>query len=325
MKKKRLTAAHAPALLASLLFACSLEVSAHDVPPVPEPLSLDDLAVAFGWTFDQEVTVENVGDHLNVLFGVGGNIAVSVGDDGVLIVDDQFPQMMKKIKRAIRGLGGKKVDMVVNTHWHFDHAEGNLTLGKEDTLIVAQKNSRTMMFEDHIINLVGVSYEQKAYPASAYPDITYDNTMQIHMNGETVDLMHFGPAHTTGDTAVIFRGSNAVHLGDVFNNAGYPFIDADNGGSIDGVIAFCAGVLGEIDEATVVIPGHGPIATYQDLADYISMLQTIRDRILKLVASGASLNEIQAAGITREFDEKQGDPTMVINRAYVSLTHKYTH
>lgn len=221
---------------------------AHDGPAVPTPVSLDALLNAFGWDMaTAEVTSQKIADDFYVLFGVGGNVAVSLGENGVLIVDDQFPQMMKKIKRAIRGLGGKKVDMVVNTHWHFDHAEGNLTLGKEDTLIVAQKNSRTMMFEDHIINLVGVSYEQKAYPASAYPDITYDNTMQIHMNGETVDLMHFGPAHTTGDTAVIFRGSNAVHLGDVFNNAGYPFIDADNGGSIDGVIAFCAGVLGEID------------------------------------------------------------------------------
>tara|TARA_B100000676_G_scaffold312383_1_gene386311 strand:+ start:1643 stop:2596 length:954 start_codon:yes stop_codon:yes gene_type:complete len=309
--------------LAGLLLASSNVAFAHDAPPTPEPMSLDELSGAFGWSFDTEITTESVTDDLHVLFGVGGNIVVSVGDDGVLIVDDQFPQMMKKIKRAIRKLGGKKVDMAITTHWHFDHAEGNLTLGPEGTWLVAQKNSRDMMADDHVIDLVGVSYLQKAYPESAWPDITYDTTMQLHMNGEQVDLMHFGAAHTTGDTAVWFRTSNAVHMGDVFNNSGYPFIDFGNGGSIDGVIAFCEGVLDAIEEDTVVIPGHGPLATYADMAAYVDMLKTIRARIVKLVQAGASLAEIQAAGVTREYDEKQGDPAMLVNRAYMSLTHKH--
>lgn len=310
------------AITAGLLLLAGI-VQGHDAPATAEPIPLDELSVAFEWSFDEAITTEKVTDNLHVLFGTGGNIAVSTGDDGVLIVDDQFPQMMKKIKRAIRKLGGKKIDMAITTHWHFDHAEGNLALGPEGTWLIAQKNSRDMMADDHVIDLVGVSYNQEAYPESAWPDITFDTTMQLHLNGEQVDLMHFGAAHTTGDAAVWFRGSNAVHMGDVYNNSGYPFIDFGNGGTIDGVIAFCEGVLDAIDEDTVVIPGHGPIATYQDMADYVAMLKTIRDRIVKMVKAGASLAEIQAAGITREYDEKQGDPARVINRAYMSLTHKH--
>ena len=266
---------------------------------------------------------KKISDSFYVLFGVGGNIALSIGDDGVLLVDDQFPQVMPQIKAKIRELGGDNVDFAVNTHWHFDHAGGNLTLGPEGTWLVSHSNSREMMQDDHIINLVGVSYDQKAYPESAWADLTFDETMQFHLNGERVDLMHFGAAHTTGDTVVIFRGTNAVHLGDVYNNAGFPFIDVGNGGNLDGIINFCQATLDQINEDTVVIPGHGPIATYQDLANYIDLLTTIRARILALIKRGASLEEIQAAGVTKEWEDWGGDPTLLVNRAYVGLTHKY--
>ncbi len=309
--------------LISLLMLSSLTCYSHDAAPVPEPLDLPGLLGAFGWDPKKiEITVQTVGDNLHVLFGMGGNIAVSVGDDGVMIVDDQFPSVMKKIKKAIRKLGGKKVDFAINTHWHFDHAEGNLALGPEGTLLVAQANSREMMKQDHVINLVIASYDQKAYPENAWPDITYDDTMQFHFNGERVDLLHFGPAHTTGDTAVIFRKHNAVHLGDVYNNAGYPFIDAGNGGTLDGVIEFCSETLKQINEDTIVIPGHGPITDYQALSDYIDMLQTIRDRMMAMIENGASLDEIYAANITKEWDEAKGDNTGFINRSYMSLSHK---
>ncbi len=131
--------------------------------------------------------------------------------------------------------------------------------------------------------------------------------------------MHFGPAHTTGDAAVIFRGANAVHLGDVFNNAGYPFIDAGNGGDMDGMIRFCSAVLAEIDAETTVIPGHGPVTDYQSLEDYTTMLSAVRDRIAKLIANGADLEAVLAAKPTAEFDERYGDPGLLINRAFASL------
>ncbi len=295
----------------------------HDAPAVPEPMDLDQLLEVFGWDLDNaKIETHQVGDNLYVLFGLGGNIAVSVGEDGVLIVDDQFPELIPDIKSAIKKIGGDGVDFAINTHWHFDHAEGNLALGPEGTWLVSQANSRQMMLNDHVINLVIASYGQKAYPKSALPTMTFDDTMQFHFNGELIDLKHYGPAHTTGDTAVIFRGSNAVHLGDVYNNAGYPFIDAGNGGTIDGVIEFCTATLAEINKDTVVIPGHGPIADYQALVDYITMLKTIRHRMMALIEKGASLEEVYSAKVTADWDDKNGDNKGFINRAYMSLTHK---
>ena len=307
--------------LMTLSVACS--AVAHQAPAVPKPVGLDELAKAFSWDFaNTAITSQKIAENLYVLFGAGGNIGVSIGADGVFIVDDQFPQLVPKVRAAIKELGGGKVDFAVNTHWHFDHAEGNLVLGPDGTWLVAQRNSREMMKQDHIVNLVNIAYDQKAYPESAWPDITYDETLQFHLNGETIDLMHFGPAHTTGDSAVIFRGSNAVHLGDVFNNAGYPFIDAGNGGTLDGVIHFCSETLKQIDKSTVVIPGHGPVTDYQGLADYVDMLSTVRERMMRLIKSGASLDDVIAARVTSEFDGKMGDNERFINRAYLSLTHK---
>lgn len=288
---------------------------AHD-----ENLSLDELLDAFGWDFSQvEIRTEKVTDNFYVLFGAGGNIGVSVGSQGVFIVDDQFPEMIPKVGDAIRAIGGGGVDFAVNTHWHFDHAEGNLALGPGGTWIVSQANSREKMLGDHVINLVALKYLQKAYPKSALPVITYDDRMQFHFNDEQIDLMHFGPAHTTGDTAVIFRGSNVVHLGDVYNRSGYPFIDADNGGDLAGMIAFCQAVLDEIDETTVVVPGHGEISDYAGLKNYIEVLSTLHERFTRLIKRGKSLEEVIAEAPTKDFDATWGDNQNFVNRAYASV------
>ncbi len=293
-------------------------------PAFADVATLDELMAVFGWNFDTVVIeAQKLDDGFYVLFGVGGNIGVSIGEQGVLIVDDQFPQVMPKIKAKIAELGGGDIDFAINTHWHFDHAEGNLALGPEGTWVVSQANSRDMMAESHIINLVAMQYEQESYPEDARPIITYDDRMQFHFNGERIDLLHFGPAHTTGDTAVIFRGVNAVHFGDVFN-AGYPFIDVDNGGDLDGMIAFCSAVLAEIDENTAVIPGHGPVSDYDGLASYIDMLKTVRERIAGLIAEGKDLDAVIAAKPTAEFDAQYGDASGLgfVNRAYTSLVRK---
>ena len=267
-----------------------------------------------------EVTSEQIGEGLHVLFGVGGAVAASIGDQGVLIVDDQFPGMVPKIQATIRELGGGDIDFAINTHWHFDHADGNLVLGPEGTWLVSQENSRDWLTRDNVINLVTQTREQPAYPADALPSITFERHMRFHFNGEPIDLLHFGPAHTAGDAAVIFRNHNAVHMGDVFNNAGYPFVDADNGGSLAGMIAFCQGVLDAIDADTVVVPGHGPIADRQALQDYVDMLSTIHDRIEAMISDGASLDQVVAAELTTEWDEQWGDPANFLNRSYTSMT-----
>jgi len=303
-------------MIAALLLA-SVSSAAQD------PLTLDELLGEFGWSFESaEIRTQKVGKGLYVLFGLGGNIAVSIGEQGVLVVDDQFPEMIPKVNAAIREIGGGEIDFAINTHWHFDHAEGNLVLGPAGSWIISQSNSRDMMQSTHLINLVAMSYEQQRYPADALPVITYDDRMQIHFNGEQIDLLHFGPAHTTGDTAVIFRGHNAVHFGDVFNNTGYPFVDADNGGDIDGMIAFCSGVLDELTPDSIVIPDHGEISDYQGLADYIDMLKTTRSRIAKHMEEGSSIDAILAANPLADLDERYGDSAQFIDRVYTSLAKK---
>lgn len=311
------------AIPGALLLLLAHQAVAHQAPPVPEPMSLEDLTASVNWDLDgATITTQKISDELYVLFGTGGNIAASIGEDGVLLVDDQFPQLMPKIKAALKALGNGEVDFAINTHWHFDHADGNLALGPAGTWLVSQTNSREMMKQDNLINLVFASYEQKAYPPKAWPVITFDTSMQFHFNGEQIDLLHFGPAHTTGDAVVIFGTSNAVHLGDVFNYANYPFIDVGNGGDLDGVIRFCNATLARINEDTTVIPGHGPVTDRQALVDYVSMLTTIRDRMLVLIEQGASLQDVYDAEVTREWDERFGDSTGFVNRAYMSLTHK---
>ncbi|HVY66013.1 MAG TPA: MBL fold metallo-hydrolase [Gammaproteobacteria bacterium] len=268
------------------------------------------------------ITTQKLADDFHVLFGVGGNILVSIGGNGTLIVDGQFPQMVPKYKAKIGELGGGKIDFVINTHWHFDHSDGNTVLGPDGTWIVANEKSRQMLLKNNVINNVVSKREQPKYPETALPVITYDNSMRFHFNGETIDLLHYGPAHTTGDTAVVFRQHKTVHMGDVYNNAGYPFIDADNGGSLNGVIEFSSKVLQQIDQDYIVVPGHGPVANYQALADYVAMLTTIRDRMKALIDSGATLQQVTAARITSEWDKQKGDPAAFLNRSYASLTRK---
>ena len=289
-----------------------------------EELSLSELLTRFGWDFDATpITTEKVGDGLYVLFGVGGNIAASVGEQGVLIVDNMFPEMIPKVEAAIKEIGGDGIDFAVNTHWHFDHAEGNLAVGPAGTWIVAHEHSAQMMAKANPIYLPRVTtYQQQAYPPDARPVITYDDRMRFHFNGGAIDLIHAGPAHTAGDTAVIFREHNAVHFGDVFNNAGYPFIDVDSGGGVNGMIRFCETILAEIGDDGIVIPGHGPVTDAAALKAYIEMLKTVRERVLAMMNEGKSLLEIVTARPTAEFDETYG-PEMqslgFVDRVYTSL------
>ena len=268
-----------------------------------------------------EIRTEQVGDNLFVLFGLGGNIAASVGDQGVLIVDTQFPELVPKYRAALAELGGETIDFAIDTHWHYDHADGNQRLGPEGVWIVAHENSRAMMTRDKQINTVTRPLiSQPAYAAAALPVATFSDRMQMHFNGETIDIMHFGPAHTTGDAVVVFRDHNAVHMGDVFISVGYPFVDADNGGDLDGMIEFIQSVIDELEPGAVVIPGHGPITDYAALERYVEMLSDVRDRIAALIADGATLEQVIAARPTAAWDAEFGNPAGLIDRAYASLS-----
>jgi cyclase len=314
-----------PALVAvlSLLFSWVIIPGAATAGETEAEMGLDELLSSFGWNLDEvEIRSQKLDHRLYVLFGAGGNIAASIGEQGVLIVDDQFPELIPKIEAAIAELGGGNIDFAINTHWHFDHAQGNLALGPDGTWLVSQANSRAMMLGSNRIDLVVAKYRQQPYPAAALPVIAYEDRMQFHFNGERIDLIHAGPAHTTGDTAVVFRDSNAVHMGDVFNNTGYPFIDAGNGGEIDGMIAFCRAILAEIQPDTKVIPGHGEVTDYAALERYVAMLQTTRDRVAALIEGGSSLQEVIDAKPTADLDEIYGDVSNslgFVDRVYTSL------
>ena len=311
-------------LITSLFLSLSIYASYHKKPENEYEEGQQAVLDAFGWDFDEaEITIESISDNIHVLFGLGGNILVSTGEDGVLLVDDQMPELKYKILRSLRKIGGKSVDYIINTHWHFDHAEGNLAFGPDGAKIVAHENSRKMMLNPKPINLSFIVYPQQPYPLNAVPQITYQDTMKLHLNGDQIELYHFGHAHTTGDTAIYLRNSNVLHMGDVFNMTGPPFIDAGNGGSIDGIIHFCEEILKVVNDETVVVPGHGPISTTEDLQTYIDMLSVVRDRIQGQILEGKSLQEIIESDPTKEWRDKFGDGPFivgVIDRAYAGMT-----
>ena len=269
---------------------------------------------------EAKIRIQKITDNLYLFFGLGGNIAVSIGDDGVLIVDDQIPSLIPKIKDAIKEIGGGDLVYTINTHWHFDHAEGNLALDPNITKIISQSNARDYMSRGGLIDMVSSRINQEPYPDYALPVITYENGMTLYFNDEEIEIVHFGPAHTSGDSAVIFHNQNAIHYGDVFVTEGYPFIDVSSGGSIDGIINFLSKSLEKLKPGAIILPGHGETGNIQDVKDMISMLETVRDRISKMIDEGKSLQEVIDAKPTKDFDEKYPDWLgNFVNRAYASL------
>jgi glyoxylase-like metal-dependent hydrolase (beta-lactamase superfamily II) len=271
-----------------------------------------------------ELKTEKVGDGLYVICCVGGNVVASVGADGVLIVDTgQFAELVPRYLAAIRAVGGRKVDIAINTHFHVDHVEGNRVLGLTGTTLIAQANTRDILAHDRTVNtVVRAPTSYPPFPTEGLPMITFKDSMQLNFNGETIDLMYTGPAHTAGDAAIIFRNHNAAALGDVLNTAGYPFLDTENGGDLDGAIKFCETVLGDLRPGAVVIPGHGPVTTYEGLKEYIAMLKGVRAKLAALIKKGATMEEVMAAKPTAEWDARWGNPMRIINRGYLSLTRK---
>ena len=284
-------------------------------------LSTDEAVVALlGSPDETEIRIQKITENLYLFFGLGGNIAVSIGDDGVLIVDDQIPSLIPKIKDAIKEIGGGDLVYTINTHWHFDHAEGNLALDPNITKIISQSNARDYMSRGGLIDMVSSRINQEPYPDYALPVITYENGMTLYFNDEEIEIVHFGPAHTSGDSAVIFHNQNAIHYGDVFVTEGYPFIDVSSGGSIDGIINFLSKSLEKLKPGAIILPGHGETGNIQDVKDMISMLETVRDRISKMIDEGKSLQEVIDAKPTKDFDEKYPDWLgNFVNRAYASL------
>ncbi|HUF76388.1 MAG TPA: MBL fold metallo-hydrolase [Longimicrobiales bacterium] len=257
-------------------------------------------AASLAQDFSQvQITTTPVRGSIYMLQGSGGNIGVSVGDDGTFIVDDQFAPLTEKIQAAIRQLTPNPVEFVINSHWHYDHTGGNENFGRAGALIVSQDNSRRRMETRQVISLNGTV--QEPYSAEGLPKITFHDAMRFYYNGDLIDVLHHGPGHTDGDAVVYFRDTNVVHTGDMFVRYGLPFIDNPNGGSIDGMIDATWAIAGLIDDDTVIIPGHGQLSNRSDLLAYRDMLVDVRSRIRGLMAEGRSADQIVAANPTEGY------------------------
>ena len=269
--------------------------------------SLALVAQAQGTDFSKvEIETIKFNDSTYMLLGAGGNIGLSVGDDAVFIIDDQFAPLAPKIKAAVARITAKPVQFLLNTHFHFDHTGGNEAFGKDGALNVAHDNVRRRMSSLQLISLVGQVSRQEASPKVALPVVTVANELTFHINGEEVYAFHAPRAHTDGDLIVHFRKGDIVHMGDTFFNGMYPFIDTGSGGSADGVVAAADRVLALAGDKTRIIPGHGPLASKADLQDYRDMLAAVTQRIKTLRRGGQSDERIRAANPTAEFDARFG-------------------
>jgi cyclase len=248
-----------------------------------------------------------------MLVGQGGNIGVSVGNDGAFVIDTQFAPLSDKIQAAVTAAGGDTIAFVINTHWHGDHVGGNANFANNGAVVMAQDNVR--------VRLEGSNAE-----AAAMPTVTFPDRMSFHWNGNDVNLMHVAPAHTDGDSVIHFTNLNVFHMGDTFVNGGYPFVDLDSAGNFDGIIAAAESVLARSNAATRIIPGHGALATRADLQTYVDVLKTIRSRFQALIDQGRSEDQVVAAGVTSEWDATWGtgfmNPERFTRLAYQSLTRQ---
>jgi glyoxylase-like metal-dependent hydrolase (beta-lactamase superfamily II) len=255
-----------------------------------------------------EVKAEKVAEGLYMLTGAGGNIGLSVGTSGSFVVDDQYAPLTDKILAAIKAITKDPVRFVVNTHWHGDHTGGNENMGKAGAFIVAHDNVRKRMSTEQFLAAFKVTTPPS--PEGALPVVTFAEGLTFWWNGEEIRVHHVAPAHTDGDALVHFVKADVVHMGDLFFNGGYPFIDTSSGGTVDGVIAAADGVLKTVTEKTRIIPGHGPLATKADLQAYRDVVKACRDRIAKLKAEGKNRDAVIAARPTADYDAKWGQGFM---------------
>lgn len=248
----------------------------------------------------QDVTVKTskVAGNVYMLQGRGGNIGALIGQEGILIVDDDYKAVSEKLAAALKELGSASPKFVFNTHWHGDHTEGNEFFGKQ-SIIVAHANVRKRLLDPPVI------FGQKTAPYApfALPMITYTASMSIQFNGEEVKAVHYPNGHTDGDTVVFFMGSNVVHLGDDFFVGRFPFVDLDSGGSVQGLINNVGSLLSTIPADAKLIPGHGPVATISDLKAYHTMLIESSKIVTDGMKAGKSLDDMKKAGLPEKFKE----------------------
>jgi cyclase len=272
-----------------------------------------------------QIKAQKVSGSIYMLEGAGGNIGVSVGDDGIVIVDDQFAPLAEKIRAALKDITDKPVRFVINTHWHGDHTGGNPQFGETST-IIAQTNVRKRLAE----GMPG-SGSIPAMPAmgkAGLPVITFDHDVTVHVNGEDIEAIHFPSGHTDGDSVIFFTNSKVVHMGDDFVTYGFPFIDLRSGGSAKGMIAACEKIMAQLPPDTKVIPGHGPLSTVADLKPFVQMLRETSAIVQKGIDQHKTLAQLQKENVLAAYSEKWSpkdafiDTNKMIETLYNDLSGK---
>ncbi len=264
-------------------------------------------AMAFGQQEDfskVEIKVQKVAGNIYMLEGAGGNIGVSAGDDGVVIVDDEFAPLADKIRAALKGIEDKPVRFVINTHYHGDHVGANVNFAQGGSTIIAQDNVRKRLEKDGAGGVgAGMKFDYKATPKDGLPIITFNDKATVWLNGEEIRAIHFPAGHTDGDSVIWFVKSNVVHMGDDFVTYGYPFVDVLNGGSVSGMIAGCEKVLATVPPDVKFIPGHGPLSTGDDIRKFVQMLKDTRAAVEAEIKKGRSLDEIKKSAVLAKWSD----------------------
>ena len=245
-----------------------------------------------------QMKATKVAGNVYMLEGAGGNIGVSVGDDGLLIVDDQFAPLADKIRAALKGIADKKLHFILNTHWHGDHTGGNVAFGPEAT-IIAHDNVRKRLATEQKSTVFNSTTPPS--PKEALPVITFDQTLTVHFNGEEIRAIHYPKGHTDGDSVIFFSTSNVVHLGDDFFAGRFPFVDLESGGSVEGLVKNIGELIAKIPADAKLIPGHGPISTLDDLKSYHRMLQQTTEIVRGKIKAGKTLDQIKGEGLPAEW------------------------
>ncbi len=253
--------------------------------------------------FDKvQIKVHPVAGSVYMLEGAGGNIGVSVGEDGIIIVDDQFAPLAPKIKAALKGISDKPVRFVINTHWHGDHVGGNGQFSHDST-IIAQENVRERMKTGSDAK----GRERKPAAKDELPIITFNDRAAVHLNGEDIKAIHFPAGHTDGDSVIYFTKSNVIHMGDDFVTYGFPFVDLDSGGSVEGIIAAVDKVIATAPADAKIIPGHGPLSTVADMKPYVQMLRETMAKVQDGMKQGKTLEQLKQEKVLAGYEKWNGD------------------
>ena len=254
--------------------------------------------------FDKvQIKVHPVAGSVYMLEGAGGNIGVSVGEDGIVIVDDEFAPLAPKIKAALKGISDKPVRFVINTHWHGDHVGGNAQFASDSTPIIAQENVRERMKAGAKV----AGRDVPPAPKDALPIITFNDRASVHLNGEDIKAVHFVAGHTDGDAIIYFTKSNVIHMGDDFVTYGFPFVDLESGGSVEGMIAAVEKVIATAPAGAKIIPGHGALATVADMKPYLQMLKDTLAKVQAGMQQGKSLEQLQKEKVLAGYEKWSGD------------------